>query len=197
MTDERDDRSLVAAHIAGDSTAFAVLVTRHSDRLWAIAMRTLGDREEAADALQDALVSAFRHIGSYRGDAAVTTWLHRVVVNACLDRVRARRPTPVDEVPEVADPVDRPEALATRLELQAALALIPVEQRVVVVLLDMLDRPLAEVAETLGIPPGTVKSRASRGRARLAVLLGHLAPAGTGSPPPPVEPAVDAVGGAT
>jgi RNA polymerase sigma-70 factor (ECF subfamily) len=71
--DVRDDRSLLAAHVDGDPEAFGVLFGRHRDRLWAVALRTLGDREEAADALQDAMVSAFRRAGSYRGDAAVTT----------------------------------------------------------------------------------------------------------------------------
>ena len=92
--DARDDRALLAAHVAGDPDAFTVLVRRHRDRLWAVALRTMRDREDAADALQDALLSAFRNAAAYRGDAAVTTWLHRVVVNACLDRMRRRAVRP-------------------------------------------------------------------------------------------------------
>src|SRR5690606_6016567 len=92
---EPDDRALLAAHLNGDREAFGRLVRRHQDRLWAVALRTLGDREEAADALQDALLAAYRGAARFRGDAAVTTWLHRIVVNACLDRARRRavRPT--------------------------------------------------------------------------------------------------------
>ena len=76
----------------GHSRAFGELVRRHRDRLWAVALRTLGDREEAADALQDALLSAFRGAHTFRGQSAVTTWLHRITVNACLDRVRKTAP---------------------------------------------------------------------------------------------------------
>ena len=103
----------MSRHADGDDEAFAELVRRHRDRLWAVALRTLGDREEAADALQDALLSALRagRAGSFRGDAAVTTWLHRIVVNACLDRVRRRSARPADPLGEDAarlpDPTDR------------------------------------------------------------------------------------------
>ena len=85
------DAELLRAHIAGDPDAFATLVTRHQDRFWTIALRIMRNPEDAADALQDAYIAAFRRAGSYRGDAQVTTWLHRVVVNACLDRLRAMR----------------------------------------------------------------------------------------------------------
>src|SRR3954464_13844875 len=89
-----DDRELLARHAAGDREAFGELFRRHRDRLWAVALRTLGDPEEAADALQDACLSAFRAAGRFRGDAAVTTWLHRIVVNACLDRIRRKSVRP-------------------------------------------------------------------------------------------------------
>ncbi len=175
MTDDaaRDDVALLRAHVAGDRDAFGTLVRRHRDRLWAVALRTLGDREEAADALQDALVSAFRAADRFRGESAVTTWLHRIVVNACLDRVRRAQARPTTDLPEVeiAEPdTDR----ETVLDVHAALACLPIEQRVAVVLVDMQGYPVADAAATLGVPIGTVKSRCSRGRARLAVLLGYL-----------------------
>ncbi|MDQ3416919.1 MAG: sigma-70 family RNA polymerase sigma factor, partial [Actinomycetota bacterium] len=103
--EQPDDRTLVQRHVAGDAEAFGLLVARHRDRLWAVALRTLHDPDEAADALQDALVSAFRRAESYRGDAAVTTWLHRIVVNACLDRARrqsVRRTEPLADEPAQA-----------------------------------------------------------------------------------------------
>ena len=84
------DKELLRAHIEGDSGAFGTLIARHRDRLWAVALRTTGDPDEAADALQDALVSAFRRANQFRGESAVTTWLHRIVVNASLDRLRRR-----------------------------------------------------------------------------------------------------------
>jgi RNA polymerase sigma-70 factor, ECF subfamily len=171
------DADLLAAHVAGDLDAFAELVRRHRDRLWAVALRTLGDREEAADALQDALLSAYRAAGSFRGDSAVTTWLHRVVVNACLDRVRRRaaRPTvalPDDDVLDVEP--DIAGRLATKLDVAAALATLPVEQRAALVLVDMQGWSVDEAARILDVAPGTIKSRCARGRARLLPVLAHL-----------------------
>jgi RNA polymerase sigma-70 factor (ECF subfamily) len=169
------DAELLAAHVAGDADAFAVLVRRHSDRLWAVALRTLGDREEAADALQDALISAFRRADSFRGDAAVTTWLHRIVVNACLDRVRRRKARPTvampEEAPTWAERTDRLAQVDTALAVREALAELPDEQRAALVLVDMQGYSVAEAAAILEIPEGTVKSRCSRGRARLLPLL--------------------------
>ena len=170
-----EDRALLAAHVAGDSDAFAELVRRHRDRLWAVALRTTGDREDAADALQDALLSAYRHAGSYRGDAAVTTWLHRIVVNACLDALRRRAVRPAvplsDEDARLADPVDTLGQRETALVVAEALAALPAEQRAAIVLVDLQDFSVEEAAQILDCAPGTVKSRCSRGRARLAVAL--------------------------
>ena len=173
MSDSRDDRALLAAHVAGDPDAFTVLVRRHRDRLWAVALRTMRDREDAADALLDALLSAYRNAAGYRGDAAVTTWLHRVVVNACLDRMRRRavRPSvPLGET-DVAALSDEHAALEQRLDIRAALARLPEPQRVAIVLVDLQDLSVAEAAAYLGVAEGTVKSRCSRGRVALARLL--------------------------
>lgn len=184
-----DDRTLLRAHAEGDPDAFGELVSRHGDRLWAVALRTLGDREEAADAVQDAWVSAYRKAGSFRGDAAVSTWLHRIVVNACLDRVRRARVRPTVALPEVGsttEPADRRDQIGsqeTALDVRAALALLPVEQRVAVVLVDVQDLPVSEAAAILQVPLGTVKSRCARGRARLADLLAGDEPAGGNRPP--------------
>ncbi|MFJ9459507.1 RNA polymerase sigma factor SigM [Kitasatospora sp. NPDC101447] len=180
-----DDAALLARHVAGDREAFGLLVNRHRDRLWAVALRTLGDREEAADALQDALVSAFRAAAGFQGRSAVTTWLHRIVVNACLDRARrsaTRRTTPLDEDPQrldtlvgTAEPADSPVVRAElHREVTAALDELPPEQRAALVLVDMQGYPVAEAAELLGVPVGTVKSRCARGRARLLPLVRHL-----------------------
>ncbi len=101
--DDRPDADLLAAHVAGDPDAFATLFTRHRDRLWAVALRTMGNPHDAADGLQDGLVAAYRRADSFRGDAAVTTWLHRVVVNACLDRLRAAKVRRADALPDDLD----------------------------------------------------------------------------------------------
>ena len=176
------DRELFAAHIDGDPHAFNVLVTRHRDRLWSVALRTTGDPEEAADALQDALISAYRRADQYRGDAALTTWLHRIVVNASLDRLRRRavRPTtPLPdhfddnsrEIPETRDHIDE---RVTMLEISAALAELPKDQRDAVVLVDIEGYSVEDAAAELNCPPGTIKSRCSRGRAKLAERLSYL-----------------------
>jgi RNA polymerase sigma-70 factor (ECF subfamily) len=176
-----DDADLLARHVGGDPDAFAALVHRHRDRLWAVAVRTTGDREEAADALQDALLSAFRRADTFRGEAKVSTWLHRIVVNACLDRMRRQRARPVDPLPEdedrfgaLADPpaqVDPAEAGERRADVLRALATLTEEQRTAIVLVDMEGYTVDEVAELVDCAPGTVKSRCARGRARLAPLL--------------------------
>ncbi|MGW2837042.1 RNA polymerase sigma factor SigM [Streptomyces sp. NPDC001493] len=187
------DQELLAQHVAGVPEAFGELVRRHRDRLWAVALRTLGDREEAADAVQDALVSAFRSAHTFRGQSAVTTWLHRITVNACLDRARkaaSRKTSPVDtaeRLDQVLEPHESAEAPAERQdlhrELLAALATLPPEQRAALVLVDMQGYPVAEAAVILEIPAGTVKSRCARGRARLLPLLSHLRGRDTEDPP--------------
>ncbi len=177
-----EDAELLRRHARGDPDAFAELVRRHQGRLWAVAVRTLGDREEAADALQEGLLSAYRAAGSFRGEAAVTTWLHRIVVNACLDRVRRQRIRPTVPLPP-ADrlPAEARDQLTERevsIEVVAALAGLPAEQRAALVLVDVEGFPVEEAANILGVPVGTVKSRCARGRARLAETLEHLRPSG-------------------
>ncbi len=192
------DRALLAAHVAGDAAAFPQLVRRHRDRLWAVALRTTGDREEAADALQDALVSAYRSAASYRGEARVTTWLHRVVVNACLDRLRRKAVRPTVALPDdlaLSDPRDAIADRETAMEIEGALAALPLDQRAALLLVDVQGHSVQEAADVLGVPTGTVKSRCARGRARLAVTLGHLRnrPASGAVPPAdgPADPADD------
>ena len=162
------------------------LVHRHRDRMWAVALRTLGDQEEAADALQDAFLSAYRAAGRFRGDAAVTTWLHRIVVNACLDRLRRRTIRPVvpmgddatlDSVaPKNTDPTSAHEL---SLDVSQALQRIPFEQRAALVLVDMMGYAVDDAAQVLDVPPGTIKSRCARGRARLVTASWAPAEPGT------------------
>ncbi|MFJ6047298.1 RNA polymerase sigma factor SigM [Streptomyces sp. NPDC092307] len=210
-TEGRSDQELLAQHVAGDPEAFGELVRRHRDRLWAVALRTLGDREEAADAVQDALVSAYRAAHTFRGDSAVTTWLHRITVNACLDRARkaaSRRTSPLDDtdrLERLLEPHESAEAPAERQDLHrqllAALSTLPADQRAALVLVDMQGYPVAEAARLLDVPTGTVKSRCARGRAKLVPLLTHLRTnAGDNTaiergrnrtPGPPVPPAAE------
>jgi RNA polymerase sigma-70 factor, ECF subfamily len=189
----RTDAELLAAHVAGDPEAFGELFSRHRDRLWAVALRTTGDPETAADGLQEGLVAAFRRAGGFRGDAAVTTWLHRVIVNACLDRLRAAKVRRADPLPDDLDDAGRGSVVTAndgsdehldpaehnlrneqRALVLAALQQLPGEQRAALVLVDMEGYTVAEVAEILDCAEGTVKSRCARGRAKLAVLLRPL-----------------------
>ncbi len=192
---ERDDAALLEAHVAGDPDAFGQLFARHRDRLWAVSLRTTGNPEDAADALQDAMISAFRRAGSFRGDSAVTTWLHRIVVNACLDRLRRAKVRAADALPDdledhaargtvlaspgtAADPEAHALAGDRRRRVLDALEQLPPDQKAALVLVDMEGYPVQEAGEILEVPSGTIKSRCARGRARLAVLLADLDPVG-------------------
>ncbi|CAL9487417.1 RNA polymerase sigma factor SigM [Streptomyces sp. enrichment culture] len=187
---DASDQHLLTRHVEGDADAFGEIVRRHRDRLWAVALRTLGDREEAADAVQDALVSAYRAAHTFRGQSAVTTWLHRITVNACLDRARkaaSRKTAPVDDterLEQLLEPHESASAPAERNDLHRqlieAMGTLPPDQRAALVLVDMQGYPVAEAARILDVPTGTVKSRCARGRAKLLPLLTHLRPGGTG-----------------
>lgn len=178
--DDAADLDCLRRHLAGDREAFGELLARHRGRLWAVALRTTGNPEDAADALQDAALSAFKAAGSFRQDSAVGTWLYRITVNACLDRLRRQAARPTVHYPDAdsavwreatADPVDMAEQRELRLVLEQALARLPVDQRAAVVLVDVQGLPVEEAAAVLGVPGGTVKSRCARGRAKLAQAL--------------------------
>lgn len=170
-----DDAELLTRHLTGDPDAFGELFRRHKDRMWAVAVRTVGDRELAADCVQEAFLSAFRRADSYRGQAAVGTWLHRIVVNACLDRLRRERTAlrgarPLLDI-DLADRRDRYAGVDLALDIHEALLRLPEGQRAALILCDMHGIPVAEAAEMLRVPPGTIKSRCARGRVALAALL--------------------------
>ena len=172
-----DDNELLAAHVAGDPEAFAQLVERHRDRLWSVALRTTGDPEDASDALQDALLSAYRRADQFRGESQVTTWLHRIVVNASLDRIRKRRPTlplPEFDTDAMAEERDRIEDRMVQLTVLDALADLPEEQRDALITVDLEGYSVEEAAVMLDCAPGTIKSRRARARATLADRLATL-----------------------
>lgn len=172
--DPFSDEDLLARAAAGDQSAFTALVRRHEDRVFGIAMRITGDRADALDATQDTFVSVFRQAGTFRAEAAFTTWLYRVAVNACRDLLRRRRraPEPIEEVPERPRPgIGTEDVVGLRLELARALAQLPEEYRDAVLMHDLGALPYEEIAQATGVALGTVKSRISRGRRRLAELL--------------------------
>jgi len=171
----RSDEELLDAHVAGERYAFEVLFHRHHRQLYRLAQITSRNPDDAADALQDAMLAAHRNAPAFRRDASVSSWLYRIVVNACLDRLRRNRTHATtsleDELWPGRDPIPR---IDTALVVERALMRLPVEQRAAVVAVDMQGYSVAETARLLGVPEGTVKSRCSRARAKLAKTLEYL-----------------------
>jgi RNA polymerase sigma factor (sigma-70 family) len=175
-----DEQALIASACKGDVRAFNQLVMLYQSMVYNVAFRVLGDPDAAADATQDAFLSAFKAMGRFRG-GSFKAWLLRIVTNACYDqlRVKQRRPTSsLDDLPVESDhtnflhdPAEKPDEFVERQELshmiQVAISTLPVEQRVVVVLSDVQGLSYQEIAQATGLSLGTVKSRLSRGRARL------------------------------
>ena len=154
-----------------------------------------GREEDARDAAQDAFLTALRKLSSFRGEAAFTTWMHRVTVNACYDLLRKRRRQPMlergDEELPAPQPTPRPDHaddVVLSIDVQRALMQVPEDFRAVMVLHDVQDLPQDEVAAILGIAIGTVKSRLHRGRVALAKALGaERVPRGRSASPPSRE----------
>jgi RNA polymerase sigma-70 factor (ECF subfamily) len=176
---DRDD-DLVRRFRAGEPEAFTDLVRRHQHRVYAVCLRVLGDADAAADVAQDTFLTVLRKLEGFRGDAAFTTWLHRVAVNACYDELRRKRRRPMLHV--VADDglehepgppaPDHADEVAGTRDLAAALASIPEEFRVTLVLADVQDMAYEQISKVLDVPVGTVKSRVHRGRLALAAAMG-------------------------
>jgi len=177
------DHELIAAAQAGDNGALDALLRRHYDRIWALCRRLAGNHADAQDATQEALIALARGLRTFDGRAAFTTWSYRVATNACLDELRRRARRPVlrtddhfhDEAGGVGavDPGPLPDHVVDRLDIDGALARLPDDFRAAVVLRDLCDLEYADIAELLGVPPGTVRSRIARGRAQLARQLGN------------------------
>jgi RNA polymerase sigma-70 factor, ECF subfamily len=161
------DADLVRLHAEGDKEALGVLCDRHGARLKAVAARIAG--QDADDAVQDGCLRAFRRAGTFRGDSAVTTWLHRIVTNAAFDILRRN--------PPVAEPADEPwigpetGQADTRIDLRTLWSGISTDQQAALLFVDMMGYPVAEAAGILGVSEGTLNSRAARARAALAGKL--------------------------
>jgi RNA polymerase sigma-70 factor, ECF subfamily len=170
----QSDAELVARASGGDDRAFAELVKRHERRVYNLAFRMLGREEDARDATQDTFLSCYRRLSSFRGEAAFTTWLHRIAVNASYDMLRRRKGTTLgqDDLPEPPPSPDHGDRAAAAVDVQRALMQVVVEYRAVLVLCDLQGHAYDEVAEMLSIPLGTVKSRLHRGRIALGRVLG-------------------------
>jgi len=168
------DDVLVARAVGGDTTAINDLLRLHYDRLYSLCLRMTGNEADALDACQEALLAVVRGLPSFDRRSAFPTWAYRVTTNACLDELRRRRRRPIASVDDMAaiEHRDLPEHAAERLDVQAALNRLPPEFRAAVVLRDLTGMSYEDISATLGIPPGTVRSRIARGRAALADHLG-------------------------
>jgi len=187
-----DDRTLVARAVDGDRRALEVLLDRHADRIHGVCRRIVAHPEDALDATQEALIAIARSITRFDGRAAFSTWCYRIATNAALDELRRTRRRPVPAHPDLPEPVaggsGPDDIVVARLDVDAALQRVPEEFRAAVVLRDLCDLDYAEIAEVLDIPPGTVRSRISRGRAILVERLGaDSVDAGSGNPVPTGE----------
>lgn len=175
---ETDDR-LLRRYLAGDGRAFDVLMERHENRVFAVSLRILRDREDALDATQETFVTVLRKAGRFQGRSAFSTWLYRVAVNTCYDllRKKGRRATarlsPKHDPPDPSS-ADRLSSVEALPAIEDALARLPEAFRAAVILSDLEGLPLQEVAGILEVPLGTVKSRVFRGRRMLAAQLGNL-----------------------
>lgn len=176
-----DDTDLLLAAREGDRAALESLLALHLERIHAICRRITGDREGALDAAQEALIAIVRGLPGFDGRSAFGTWAHRVAVNAALDEVRrrGRRPAPVgsaDDLPSSTRSRGPEPQVVAKFDVDRALTAIPAEFRSAVVLRDCCDLDYATIAEVLGVPVGTVRSRIARGRALLAETLGNAGP---------------------
>jgi RNA polymerase sigma-70 factor (ECF subfamily) len=185
-----DDGALVAAAQGGDRSSLDQLLRRHYDRVFAVCRRVTGHEADAADAAQEAMIAIVRGVAKFDGRSTFSTWVYRIATNASLDELRRRRRRPLPGIDgaahqgeraddagaiEHADPDSgvRLESIGDRLLLDQALAALAEDFRLPVVLRDVGDLDYAEIAEVLGVPIGTVKSRIARGRAALATSLGR------------------------
>ena len=179
-----DEQALIDSARNGDARAFNQLVLLYQRMAYNVAYRILGDPDAASDATQDAFLKAFKAMRRFRG-GSFKAWLLRIVTNACYDQLRRKQRRPassLDDLPVEADhsyymhdPAERPDEFVERQELsdtiQAAISTLPAEQRTVLVLSDVQGLSYKEVAEVTGLSLGTVKSRLSRGRARVRDYL--------------------------
>ncbi len=176
--DARSDDELLRDHADGEGTAFAELIARHQNKLWAVALRTTGNHDDASDALQDALLSIHSQAHRFRHDCTVSSWMHRIVLNASLDRLRRVKhhlSAPLlDDDETLIDPQDHNADVDLSVSIGRALDVLPPDQRAVIVLVDVYGHSVAEASEQLGVPVGTIKSRCNRARKKLAMVLGHL-----------------------
>ncbi len=197
-TTDRSDEQLVEAARRGDGAAMDQLLRRHYDRVHAVCRRIAGASRDADDAAQEAMIRIVRNLDKFDDRAAFGTWAYRIATNTALDELRKRKRRPqlhvVDDDDGRSEPTDTMahrtvDSIADRITIDQALAELPEEFKAPVVMRDVGDLDYAEIAEALGIPIGTVKSRIARGRRLLVEKLGnHHDPSERPTSNPPNDP---------
>lgn len=174
---ETSDETLIRAFLTGDQDAFDALMRRHEDKIFGLALRMTGNRYDALDATQEAFISAFRNAKKFKGDSTFSTWLYRIAINASTDLLRRRkRQVPVEDLDSGRTSGIVDEDVPLRLDLQRALAELGPEHREAVLMHDVGGYPYQDIATLTGVELGTVKSRISRGRKKLAEILEQRGP---------------------
>ncbi len=180
------DLELAGRCVAGDADAFKELYDAHATRLYNLAYRMVGAAAEAEDLLQDIFLHAFGKLSSYKGDAALGTWLYRLATNLCLDKVRSRHGK-MDRATVALDDergdagrvmTQRADSVVERLDLERAIAQLPASYKAAFVLHDVEGFEHHEVGEILGVAEGTSKSLVHKARMRIRTLLGADGAAG-------------------
>ena len=166
---QHTDEKLARMAARGDASAFEELVVRYQDRLYTLALRITSSDADARDCVQEGLISAWRAIDRFRGDAQFSTWIYRIVVRKAYDVIdrRKRLPSPVEDVPAVSMNIDA----GAGIDLMDALADLDLDFRTVIAACDIVGMSMDETAALLDLPAGTVKSRLHRARAQLAQKL--------------------------
>jgi RNA polymerase sigma-70 factor, ECF subfamily len=178
VTTAAQDAELLARVLDGDHDAFNQIMRNHEDRVFSVCLRIVGEREQALDATQETFLAAFRKAGQFKGDSALGTWIYRIAVNTCYDQLRKQKRRRTDPIPDHLEPADHAaedavESASLRPEIQKALAKIPADFKVAIVLSDIEGMGLSDISDLLGVPVGTVKSRVFRARRLLARELGN------------------------
>lgn len=183
---ETEERALIERAAAGEAAAFEPLVEAYQSRVYTICLRMLGNEEDAADAAQEAFIRAYTSLASFRFESRFSTWLTRLTGNVCLDMLRKRRRSRVisfndmtgeedDAPPDIPDdrfsPEDELEKKELRAAVREALDRLPEEYRHILVLRCLCDMSYEELAETLHLEIGTVKSRLNRARKKMCAML--------------------------
>jgi RNA polymerase sigma-70 factor (ECF subfamily) len=175
--EDQDDSAVVRACVAGDRAAFDVIVRRHQRQVYQLCYRFVGSHEDASDLAQDVFVRAYRGLRGFKGDAAFATWLYRIGVNVCLNRVRAQKPAlvPLTEAGQADSRTERADAMLLRNEraadVRSAIRRLPDKQRATLILRVYHEMPHEQIAGVLGSSVGAVKANFFHALANLKKLL--------------------------